>query len=505
MKIIDTDIAIMGSGLAGLSAAVTALGKGAKVAVFEKRPFQGGGVSNTPMMTLAVRDDQAYKDKAFKIHMDYTNWNANPDVVRSWIDNSSAIPGFIKGLGIEFMGEKMTPFEELGERRGYGAGFPNAFNIGDYYFLKPIGRGHGAAVICKKMADRVRALGGELHFSTPIQSLIKEGDKVIGALAKDKDGNTVQINAKAVIVASGGFSDDKELLAELGLKLTDKNCSDGGNVVFNHFCNSQLTGDGQKAIWKIGGARSGMAVNGHNMCPGPGIVGDNVAWLQQNKLRTIQEQPYLWVNQAGHRFISEEQSDCHMAMVTAINNQKEKFAYIIFDEATVRHMETEGVEFYYFIFEAAQIPNIRPQFETVIAKGNKHVFMTDTLEEMAEKTGICKEGLLKTVETYNGYCDKGTDPQYAKNPKYLRPVREGKFYALRVFVGGYHAYGGIKINGKCEVIDKDFNVIKGLYAGGDCCAGEIYGNPPVGGIGVSTLSFSQGFITGDQAAAYVQQ
>ncbi|MBP1627209.1 MAG: hypothetical protein H6Q00_1684 [Holophagaceae bacterium] len=505
MKIINTDIAIMGSGLAGLSAAVTALEKGARVAVFEKRPFQGGGVSNTPMMTLAVRDDQAYKDKAFKLHMEYTNWNANPDVVRSWIDNSSRIPDFIRGLGIEFAGSMMNPLEELGTKRGYGAGFPNAFHIGDYYYLKPIGQGHGAAVICKKMADRVKALGGELHFSTPIQSLIKEGDKVVGALAKDKEGNTVQINAKAVIVASGGFSDDKELLAELGLKLTDKNCSDGGNVVFNHFCNAQLTADGQKAVWKIGGARSGMAVNGHNMCPGPGIVAHNVGWIHRNKLRTVQEQPYLWVNHKGERFISEEQSDCHMAMVTAINNTKEKYAYLVFDEDTAKHMEEDGVEYFYFIFKAVKLTDVRKQFEEVIAKGNKHVFLTDTLEDLADQTGIRKEALLKTIETYNGYCDQGYDAQYAKDPKYLFPVRKSKFYAMRVFVGGYHAYGGIKVNGRCEVLDKDFDVIQGLYAAGDCCASEIYGNPPVGGIGVSTLSFAQGFITADQATAYVQQ
>jgi hypothetical protein len=140
MKTINTDIAIMGCGLAGLTAAVTALEQGAKVAVFEKRPFQGGGVSNTPMCTLAVRDDQEYKDKAFKIHMDYTNWNANPAVVRSWIDISSKIPGFIRGLGIEFLNEKLTPIEEIGEKRGYSSGIGD-FCIGAYDAIADFFRG----------------------------------------------------------------------------------------------------------------------------------------------------------------------------------------------------------------------------------------------------------------------------------------------------------------------------------------------------------------------------
>ena len=89
---IKTELAIMGSGLAGLTAAVTAAEKGVKVALFEKRPFQGGGVSNTPMMTMAVKNQPEYLDKAFNVHMDYTNWSGDTSVSRAWIHNSHRIP-----------------------------------------------------------------------------------------------------------------------------------------------------------------------------------------------------------------------------------------------------------------------------------------------------------------------------------------------------------------------------------------------------------------------------
>jgi len=505
MKTIKTDVAIMGCGIAGLTAALTALGHGVRTAIFEKRPFQGGGVSNTPMQVLSVRDDPAYQDKAFKIHMEYTNWNANPHVVRAWLKNSVRIPGFIKSLGIDFLNVKYNSLEELGTIRGYEIGFPNAFHVGDYYRLKGIGKGHGGAVICKKAADRVRELGGEIYFSTPIVSLIKEDGKVVGAMAVDKKtGEEIRIEAKAVIVASGGFNDNPEYIEKFfGLKLTNKNCDDGGNVVFNHFTNSQLTGDGQTAVWNIGGAKGSMGVNGHNMVPGPGIVGNNCAWITYNQLRTVQEQPYLWVNQYGQRFICEEQSDNHMAMVTAILNQPKKCAYIIFDEDTVEHMEKVGVERAYFIFEANTLTDVRKQFEVTIKKGNKHVFIADTISDLCAQTGIDETGLKEQIERYNYYCDNGYDEELAKDPKFLRPVRRSKFYALRLFPGGYHAFGGIKVNGKCEVLDEQDRPIPGLYAGGDCCAGEVFGNPPIGGIGWSTLSFSQGFICGDNSSAYV--
>ena len=117
MRIEKTDVLIMGSGLCGLTAANTALDAGADVILVEKRPFQGGGVSNTPMQVLVVRDDPAYQNRAFKIHMDYTNWNANPHVVRAWMKNTVRIPGFVRSLGLEFLNVKYNPLEELGTRR----------------------------------------------------------------------------------------------------------------------------------------------------------------------------------------------------------------------------------------------------------------------------------------------------------------------------------------------------------------------------------------------------
>ncbi|WP_238902010.1 MULTISPECIES: FAD-dependent oxidoreductase [unclassified Clostridium] len=505
MKHVNVDLVVMGSGLAGLAAAVTAAEKGVKVAVFEKRPFQGGGVSNTPMCTMAVKNDKEYIDKAFNVHMNYTNWNADPAVAHTWIRNSARIPEYIRGLGLDFQAVAPTPLEEIGEKRGYGGGFPNGYHIGDYYFFKARGRGHGAALICKKATDKFIELGGEIYFNSPIKKIIKEGDKVTGAIAIDKDGNEIKISTKALIVASGGFSDNSEFIKEYtGHIYTNNNCDDGGNVLFNTFPNAQMTGDGQAAVWAIGGAKGSMGINGHNLVPGPGIIG-NVPWVVFNETRTIQEQPYLWVNQLGKRFINEEMSNDHMTMGTAIANQKDKCGYIVFDEETVQHMEKEGLEYIYMIFPAEKLNNVRAQFEELInIKGNKHIFLADTIEELCEKTGIDCENMKDTVDNYNKYCDEKHDDEFGKNPVFLRPVREKKFYAMRVFKGGYQAMGGIKINGKCEVLDEDFRVIKGLYSAGDCAAGEVFGNPPIGGIGMSSISFGQGFASADEACKYIK-
>jgi fumarate reductase flavoprotein subunit len=504
MREINTELLIMGSGLAGVSAAITAQKQGAKVTLVEKRPFQGGGVSNTPMMTMAVKEDPKYRDKAFTVHMNYTNWNANPAVVRTWIDNTARIPGFVKDLKIDFLHVVETPYEEIGERRGYLGGFPNGFNIGDYYLLKPIGRGHGAAVIIKKACDQFTQNGGEFIKNCAIKSLIKDGDKITGAVGEMKDGEKIQYNAKAIIIASGGYSNNAEMIKKYtGFTFTDINCSGDGNVVFNTFYNAAMLGEGQQAVWDIGGAKGSMGINGHNLVPGPGIIGCS-PWIIFNEFRTVQEQPYLWVNQFGERFISEEMSNDHMAMCTAISNQPTKRSYIIFDEDTKLYMENEGLDYIYHIFPAEKLHNLTSQFEKSInVDGNKHVFMSDTVEELAKQTGIDAACLKATIARYNTYCDKGHDDEFSKQPKFLRPVRKPKFYALRCFAGGYQGLGGIKINGKCEVLSENLRPIKGLYAAGDCCSGELYGDPPTGGIGISTACFAQGFASADFACEYI--
>jgi len=265
-----------------------------------------------------------------------------------------------------------------------------------------------------------------------------------------------------------------------------------------------MDGDGQKAVWEIGGAHGAMGINGHNLVPGPGIIG-NTPWIMKNQMRIIQEQPYLWVNQKGARFIDEDISSNHMAMGTSIAKQPGKCAYIIVDEATVRHMEQEGLEHIYFIFPAEKLTDVRGQFEHLIdVVGNKHVFLADSIEDLCAQAGIDLAGLKHTLEDYNGYCAAGYDAQFAKNPAYLRPVQEPKFYALRCFCGGYQALGGIRVNGKCEVVDGTYSAIEGLYAAGDCAAGEIWGNPPTGGVGTSSISFAQGFLSAREAVAYAK-
>ena len=82
--------------------------------------------------------------------------------------------------------------------------------------------------------------------------------------------------------------------------------------------------------------------------------------------------------------------------------------------------------------------------------------------------------MTETLQRYHQFCDSGHDGDFSKNPKFLRPVRKGPFYAMRVFNAGYTAFGGVKINGHCEVLDEQGMPIRGLYGAGDCACGEVW-------------------------------
>ena len=503
MQNLKVDIVVMGSGGAGLTAAVTALDYGASVACFEKRPFQGGSVSNCPIINMAVKNDPKYQAKAFSSIFNFTNYAGDPGVIKAWINNSWRFLPFMDKIGAKYALVHEVPYEEIGNPKDPG-GFPPETSVGDSYFLVARGKGHGAAIVTLQSRRYFESPGGQFFVDTPVIDILTEDGKVSGVIAKhNKTGEEYHVECKAVIVATGGFGNDREMIKKyIGHNYTDNDCSNGGDVLFNFFPTETMTGDGHKLCWKLGGAKGGMGINGHNLVPGPGIIG-NTPWVAFDETRVMEEQPYFWVNKNGERFVDESVSNNHMAMGTSIARQPSKMGYIIYDDDTREYLETHGPDYEYFIFTAEHLNDIKGQFERLERIGNKHAFMTDTLEELADKAGIDKDGLLKNVARYNYYCDQGRDGDFAKDPKFMRPVRKGPFYALRVFNAGYSTVGGIKVNGRMEVINDDGKLIPGLYSAGDCMVGEVWGNPPTGGVGNYSHALSFGFAAADSACEYI--
>ena len=256
--------------------------------------------------------------------------------------------------------------------------------------------------------------------------------------------------------------------------------------------------------WEIGAAKGRIGIPIWPHVPGPGVIG-NMPWLMLSQVRIIQEQPYLWVNQDGQRFMNEEVIPGRLTAGNLIARQPGKCAILIFDDDTRRHLEEENIDKIYFIFPAKTLTDIEGDMRRLISLGNKHVFIADTLDELARQAGINPTSLQQTITEYNRYCEKGYDDQYAKDPQYLRPVKKPKFYGLRVFNTAYGTSGGLNVNGKTEVLNSEGEIIPGLYAAGDIILGEYSGDMVNQGIQSFGFALTTGRMAGKSALEYLRK
>ncbi len=444
----ETDVVVVGSGASGLTAAVTCAEEGLDVVLFEKQRSLGGS-SNFFYGTFAVESDlqrQRYitysRDEAFKSIMEYSHWRANPRLVRAIVDESAGTISWLRQQGVEFVDARIN--------------FPDAPLT--YHVVK----GQGAAVV-KVLSERAKEKGVDLRTATPVTAIIRRDGRIVGVTA-ETDGRPVEVAARAVVVASGGYAGNRDWIKkycdlELGVQVIPV-----GNV--------DKTGDGIRMAWEVGAADEGLGVL-ELFRVGP--VGPDFPMMGQ--LEFIPAQPDLWVNQAGERFCDEAIAFSETSAGNANARHKEGYTYSLFDDSIKQLILDKGIE---RGVGEDNLPGTRPlnfdkEFEAALERGTTEVFAASSVEELASKMGVDPAVLRGTVDEYNASCRKGHDDLFAKDPKYLRPLKGPRFYAVKARTICLGSLGGIKINHHMEVIDKKGRVIPGLYAGG-FDAGGMYGD-----------------------------
>jgi fumarate reductase flavoprotein subunit len=479
MKELRSDIIVIAAGPSGLSAALTAAQKGAEVIVFEKASTTGGAGNMAAGLFAAESKYQRIKnigptrDEAFKIFMDYTHWRVDARLVKAYIDKSAETIEWLEGLGVEFT-EPSTMFSG---------------SQPTWHLVKTSASPYtpqAAAGMVKILTDRAKELGVKIFLRTPAKKILKTGDKILGVIAEDDSGEQVRADAKAVIVATGGFGDNTEMIKKYA-------GYEHGKDLFS-FRTPGVQGDGIKMAWEVGAARTDMGIELVY-----GMRGD-----LEPEVASIFREPHLMVNSLGERFINEEVIKNPAFTGNAISRQKDRCAFLIFDETTKKQMEKKGLDHINQVFHFTAFENLDDKIEKALEQGIEDIFIADSLEALADKTGIDPDGLQKTVDEYNLSCENGYDTLFNKNHKFLRPVKNSKFYAGRHFPTGYGTLGGIKINYKAEVLAKDWKVIPGLYASGtDACS--IYGDTYVFVLPGNSLGFAvnTGRIAGENAVQYI--
>lgn len=469
---LTADVVVCGCGSSGLAAALTVCYGGASVIALEKRSAPGGtsifaeGLFAVGSKIQVQNGISISTDDAFRAHMEYSHWVANGRLVKTFMDESASTIDWLQQQGVEFEGVKSIS--------------PSGPRVWHVMTGNPVTRGAG---LVKSLVERARQNGVKILLQTPVKELLtNDKNRVTGVVAVDNDGKTITIEAKAVIIATAGFQNNKDMLEEqIGM----------GSAIATH--DLDMTGDGIRMAWGVGAAPEGTNV----VLGGAGIKGEN----RTSSLAAIVFQPYLWVNQDAERFCPEDVVYFLNAHVKYTNGIR----YTIFDENTKAYLMQKGID--------RGMGHARPKgyrLETLdsdighgMAAGK--VFVADTLSELAEKINIPDRNFQATVEEYNRFCDEGHDGAFAKNPAYLQPVRRARFYAVRCNLSIWCTLGGIKINDKMEVLDRKRQVIPGLYAVGNC-AGGLYGDTydiDITTGGALGFAVNSGRIAGKNALHYI--
>jgi len=486
MKQVEADVLIIGGGTSGMAAGVAAAELGAKVAVFEKASTTGG-TGNMGMGPFAVesrlqrlKQIPLTREEAFKIFMNYTHWRGDARLVKAYIDKSDSTIDWLEKMGVEFV-----------EPAAY---FPGA-NF-TWHLIKPSGGRPGpmaAGTIMRILTERAQELRVQIFLQTPAKKILKEGGRIAGVVAEDRSGKTIQAKAKAVIIATGGFGDSPEWIK----KYTG---FEWGRDIFS-FRIPGLVGDGIRMTWEVGAGTDGMYMElNYGMADS-----STMATASAPAALAVFREPNLVVNLQGERFVNEEIMINSTFMGNAIARQKNRCAFTIIDEGTKQYYMEHGLNIISVVVANERINDFDADIKKVIEQGNKNIFVAASLEELASKTGINPDGLKKTVDEYNKACEIGHDDIFNKSYKYLRPVKQPRFYASRFFPAGYGTRGGIKINYKTEVVTQDQEVIPGLYAAG-VDANSIHGDTyvmllPGGGMG---FALNSGRMAGENAVEYIK-
>jgi fumarate reductase flavoprotein subunit len=456
---LDSDIVVIGAGGAGLAAAVEASEKGAHVIVIEKQRTPGGATPFAEGIVAAESPPQkrmnieVTRDQLFKNHMDYTQWTLNARLVRALIDKS--------GETVDWLEKKGLSFTIRGLPRPQAAkNSPPQVVVASPVFHIPPNWGSG---IIKTLLKSCRELSVRISYQTKAEKLLTDKKGAITGLLVSIDGVPQTLQTRNVIIATGGYSSNKEMMRQYCPQYDVSNI-DKLNVRKTHpgdrirWVGQMHNGEGIRMAFDIGAASDGLGIL---LMSGPNFVAGNHAWMLAMRAAAIR------VNREGERFASENLGP--FISDNAILRQPGQVMFSIFDDELTQNIIKNGfgrISGGKYRHEAS---GIEQDLEEAVARGS--CCISDSWAEIAAWIGASPEKLEATIEQYNDFCEKGHDDLFAKDAGYLKAIKTPPFYACRSYPGFLVTIGGIKVNERMEVLNRDNAPIPGLYAAGITAGG----------------------------------
>lgn len=443
---LDTDVVVVGGGIAGLSAALEVSNAGKDVILVEKMGNIGGSTSMSGGLILAAESSIQEALNANETSEDLTNY---------WFETSEEqadkklleIAANNSGENIDWLIEQGVDIKD--EVTKLHSSFDKAFGHAVDGYDTHSGGGAGMTGV---LADRIEEKGGKILLNTAAKELLMDGDTVVGIKASGKDGETITINASKTILATGGFAANEDMMKEYHPWLKD----------YVHGGNSGNTGDGINMAMDIG-AKTLFRDAGIDITVNSGTY---YGYGEEFK--------GLMVTPDGKRFMDE--SLFHFTRSRILMDTPYNTAWAITDQGNER-------------------------VDAAIEMGT--AFVGQTVEELAAQIDMDPAKLQATIDRYNEISAAKEDADFGKSSDYLQPI-QGPYYALNLYMNNSGSIGGLVINENAQVLNESDQAIPGLYAAGEVANGQfMYRQYPGSGTAIS-IYLNYGRIAGKHAAQSVE-
>ncbi|MCG8710518.1 flavocytochrome c [Brenneria sp. 4F2] len=443
-----TDLVIIGAGGAGMSAAIEAHNQGAKVILLEKMAFAGGNTARAEAGLNAAGTDlqksRGIKDSPALFYEDTMKGGRNinnPEVVKTLTEHARDSVIFLKENGADLADLTRTGGSRVDRTH------------------RPAGGEPAGSFIATALIKKVKALDIDLRTSTSATEIVQnEKGAVTGVKATGKDGKAFTIDAKKVMITSGGFGANFDMIKQYDPKL----------VGFKTTNAPGSQGDGIKMATRLNAKLVDMEyIQIHpSTVPGKGIL----------ITEAVRGDGAIMVNEGGKRFVNELLT--RDVVSQSILKQPGAHAYLIFNDDLVK--QNQATQSYFK--------------QKLVAEGN-------TLDELGKAINIDGKQLTQTVNTYSGYAKAAKDDEFARESMKLT-LDSGKYYAIEITPGIHHTMGGIAINNKAQVLDANGKVIPNLFAAGEA-AGGVHGANRLGGNSLADI-VTYGRIGADEAVKEIK-
>ena len=491
---VEADVVVVGAGGAGMTAAITAAGEGKSVVIVESQPMVGGnsvratggmnagktvyqdenefgesaGVEKT-LKTAAEKyaDNETITALAKTVSEQWAAYQANPTGYFDSVELME-LDTMIGGKGIndpelvETLCANSADAIDWLDEHGITLHDVSSFGGASVKRIHRPVNAEGKTVsvgsyMIPLLEENCKKAGVQILLNTTANEILTDANgAAAGIKATGSTGETVTVNAKAVVLATGGFGANLDMVVKYKPELK-------GFMTTNA---AGIQGQGIEMAQAIGAATVDMdQIQIH-----PTVEANTAALITEG----LRGDGAVLINAEGKRFIDEVGTrDVVSAAEIA---QTGSYSWLVVDQAMV---------------DASSV------IQGYIKKG--YTVTGETYEELGKAMGVDEAAFAETMKTWNGYVEAKNDPDFGRT-SFANPLDTAPYYAIKVTAGVHHTMGGLTINTNTEVLKEDGTVIPGLFAAGEVTGG-VHGANRLGGNAVADFTVF-GRIAGKAASDY---